>query len=52
MNSLKNEHQYKQADEEIIHMEKIYIVYIYVMWFMSQRNRTTKDGIPKTLFNY
>jgi len=39
MNSLKNEHQYKQAGGEIIHKEKTMLcTYNKCIWFMSQRN--------------
>jgi len=39
MNSLKNEHQYKQAGGEIIHIEKTMLcTYNKCIWFMSQRN--------------
>jgi len=38
MNSLKNEHQYKQAGDEIIHMEKTMLCTYKCIWFLSQRN--------------
>lgn len=39
MNSLKNEHQYKQADGEIIHMEKKYILCTYKWCDLCHRER-------------